>query len=61
MSEQKKQEQKKPVAGRVLARVLAEDVLEHVTGGLAQSYVTCVVTLTGSDITNLDGDNDGTA
>jgi hypothetical protein len=49
--------------GRVLARVVAED-LTTITGGLAKDTNTCTVTgaasggLNGSDITNTGGDGD---
>lgn len=43
--------------GRVLARVLADELRKVRVAGAAGP--TCVVTVGGGDITNLAGDNDG--
>jgi hypothetical protein len=45
-----------PVQGRVLARILADEILNVPAGGLGP---TTIATGDGSDITNQSGDNDG--
>ncbi len=55
-NEDKTAERKGELRGRVLARVISDEVLNHVVGSLGP---TSIVTGNNQDITNLDGDNDG--
>lgn len=56
----KQNEENVDTKGRVLARVVAEESLKNVAGGIAGGgYWTSVITQGGCDITNVGGDDDG--
>jgi hypothetical protein len=57
----KQNEEKSGTEGRVLARVVSEEALKSVGGGMQQGYWTSVITDCGCDITNAAGDDDGWA
>jgi hypothetical protein len=56
LGEEKNVRRNGELRGRVLARVIADEVLNNVVGSLGP---TSIVTGSNQDITNLDGDNDG--
>jgi hypothetical protein len=61
VKQENKKAETKSVPRRVLARVLAEDLLDQVTGGSINGPLqaaTCEITGGGTDITNYGGDGD---